>query len=130
MKILFLFFTIFVIIQWFFKKKQHKEMFDNYYKFLKNGNVLLERNKGIITGAVIMFQLDEAANIEKCLLLNGSTFLAKWKECDELLYKNILLIEKSDIKKQKKSVQKVILKAIKSYKKTIDEKRELNSISI
>src|SRR5699024_12122028 len=123
MKLIFLFFTIFVIIQWFLKKRQHKEMFDNYYEFLKNGNVLLERNKGIITCAVIMLQINEEAYIEKCLLLNGSTFLAKWKECDELLCKNILLLEKKDIKKQKRSVQKVILKAIESYKKT--KKREI-----
>src|SRR5699024_5039921 len=124
MKLIFLFFTIFVIIQWFLKKRQHKEMFDNYYEFLKNGDVLLERNKGVITGAVIMFQLNEDAYIEKCLLLNGSTFLAKWKECDELLYKNILLLEKRDIKKKKKRVQKEIIKNIERYKKKEKNKKK------
>lgn len=117
MKILFLFFTTFVIVQWFLKKRQNKEMFDNYYNFLKSGNVLLERNKGIITGSVIMFQLDEEANIKKCLLLNGSTFLAKWKKCDGLTHKNILYIDTNDIKNYNKSVQKVILKAIEGYKR-------------
>lgn len=117
MKILFLFFTIFVITQWFFKKKQNKELLDNYYSFLKSGNVLLERNKGIFTGSIIMLQLDNEANIKKCLLLNGSTFFSTWKSCDELVHENILFMDKDVIKNYKRSVQKVILKAIESYKK-------------
>jgi len=118
MKILFLFFTVFVIAQWFFKKRQNKELFTNYYSFLQSGDVLLERNKGVFTGSIIMVQLDDEANIKKCLLLYGATFFATWKNCDKLMYKNILSIETNDIKDYKRSVQKVILKAIESYKES------------
>lgn len=74
MEILFLFFIVLVILQWFFKVKQTKLLYTHYNKFLETGNVLVERKKGIFFGVIIMLQLDKEANIKDCLLISGATF--------------------------------------------------------
>ncbi|MCF3944106.1 transcriptional regulator GutM [Oceanobacillus alkalisoli] len=125
MKILFLFFIILVIIQWYFKTKQTKEFLGHYNNFLQNGNVLVERSKGVFSGAIILIQLDEEANIKGCLLLTGATFFSSWCRCEELISKNLLHLELEDFDNYKKPVRKVIAKAIQSYQ--IDSGVELNS---
>jgi len=118
MKILFLFFIILVIIQWYFKTKQTNVLHQHYSKFLETGNVLVERNKGIFSGAIIMFQLDKEANIKDCLLLSGATFFSSWHNCEELINKNLLLLKQEDFIKYKKTERKVIAKAIQNYQKS------------
>ncbi|MCC3356820.1 transcriptional regulator GutM [Bacillus sp. REN16] len=118
MKILFLFFIILVIIQWYFKTKQTNVLHQHYSKFLESGNVLVERNKGIFSGAIIMLQLDKEANIKDCLLLSGATFFSSWRNCEELINKNLLLLTQNDYLSYKKMERKVIAKAIQSYEKS------------
>lgn len=118
MKILFLFFIILVIIQWYFKTKQTNVLHQHYSKFLESGNVLVERNKGIFSGAIIMLQLDKEANIKDCLLLSGATFFSSWRNCEELINKNLLLLTQDDYLSYKKMERKVIAKAIQSYEKS------------
>ena len=118
MEILFLFFIILVIIQWYFKTKQTTVLHQHYSKFLETGNVLVERNKGIFSGAIIMLQLDEEANIKDCLLLSGATFFSSWRNCGELINKNLLLLKQEDYLSYKKTERNVIAKAIQSYEKS------------
>ena len=118
MKILFLFFIILVIIQWYFKTKQTNVLHQHYSKFLESGNVLVERNKGIFSGAIIMLQLDKEANIKDCLLLSGATFFSSWRNCEELINKNLSLLTQDDYLSYKKMERKVIAKAIQSYEKS------------
>lgn len=121
MKILFLLFIILVIIQWYFKTKQTKILYEHYNKFLESGNVLVERNKGVFSGAIIMFQLDKEANIKDCLLLSGATFFSSWRNCEELINENLLRLKQEAFSNYKKPVRKAIVKAIQSYQKSKEE---------
>ncbi|UUI01759.1 transcriptional regulator GutM [Oceanobacillus jeddahense] len=125
MKILFLFFIILVILQWFFKMKQTKVLHTHYNKFLETGNVLVERKKGIFSGAIIMLQLDKEANIKDCLLMSGATFFSSWDNCEELINENLLSINVENFNSYKKPVRKVITKAVESYQKSKDKEKEL-----
>lgn len=126
MEILFLFFIILVVIQWYFKTKQTKALHEHYNKFLQSGNVLVERNRGIYSGAIIILQLDEEANIENCLLLSGATFFASWQSCDEIVNENLLTLKEQEyFKRLKNPVQKVISKAIQTYIQSKEEELQL-----
>jgi DNA-binding transcriptional regulator of glucitol operon len=122
MEILFLFFITLVIIQWFFKTKQSKVMHSHYNKFLESGNVLVERSKGLFSGAIVMFQIDQEANVKDCLLLSGATFFSSWRNCDELINKNLLLLKQEDLINYKKTEKRVIMKAIQTFENSKAEK--------
>jgi len=121
MKIIFLVFITFVIMQWYFKMKQGQKLRKRYVNFLKHGDVLVERNKGIISGKIIMFQLDKSANIKDCLFLSGSTFWSDWKKCDDLINKNLLTIKQEEVNQYKRKKKQIILKAIQTNKKNNKE---------
>ncbi|MEK4303320.1 transcriptional regulator GutM [Oceanobacillus sp. FSL K6-0251] len=124
MEILFLFFIVLVILQWFFKVKQTKLLYTHYNKFLETGNVLVERKKGIFFGVIIMLQLDKEANIKDCLLISGATFFSSWRSCEELINENLLSIKNENLNGYKKTVRKVIAKAVESYQKSKEKELE------
>jgi len=121
MELFFLIFIVLVIIQWYFKMKQTKVAHTYYNKFIESGHVLAERKKGIFSGAVVMFQLDDDANIQQCVSMSGATFFASWDECKELIHKNLLKLEEKDLENYKKPVRLAIDKAIKTYQKSLEQ---------
>lgn len=126
MQVIFFLFITLAIVQWYFKMKQTKVLHTNYSKLLESGNVLVERSKGIFSGAVIMLQLDEEANITDCLLMSGATFMSSWGKFEELINENLLSLKEEDFSEFKKPVRKVIAKAIQSYRKSIEEELQIN----
>lgn len=118
----FLVFVVLVIIQWYLKMSQAKKFHKHYYEFIKKGNVLVERKKGILSGAIIMFQLDEKANIHNCLILEGSSFFASQYRCEGLINRNLLELKEEHLDKYEKTVRHVIDKAISTYHNSITKK--------
>lgn len=116
MKVFFLVFVILVIIQWYFKTKQIHEIHKYYNLFITDGHVIIERHKGLLSGAIVILKLDNQANILDCVYVSGATFLARWKKCDRLMNKNLRRIQKKDLIQYKNSLRKVIWKAKKHYK--------------
>lgn len=126
MKLFFFVFIVLVIVQWYFKMKQTKKLHFYYNDFLETGNVLVERHKGTFSGAIIILQLDDNANILKCVSMSGATFWANWQECEGLINKNLLSIEEKDLYNYNKPLKRAIDKAIKSYHRSKDEHLQEN----
>jgi|SRR5690625_3752734 len=124
MEVFFLVFVILVIVQWYFKMRQAKEAHKYYNKFIESGHVLAERQKGILSGALIMFQLDDEANIKQCVSMSGATFFASWNECDQLINKNLLKLEEQDLADYNKPIRLAIKKATKTYISTLAERTD------
>lgn len=115
MEYFFLIFITLVIIQWYLKMKQTKTFYTYYHLFLQGGNVLVERHKGIFWGAIIMFQLDEEANIKNCMLMKGASPFASPEYCDGLINNNLLCLDPHSLLDYDKCVRRAIDKAIASY---------------
>lgn len=118
METIFLIFVILVLIQWYFKSKQIKQLHSYYHKFLESGNVIVERNKSIFSGAIIILQLDSEANIKDCILLTGATFFSSWRQFEDVIGKNLLNLQEEELDQYKKNVRMAFYKAIQSYKKS------------
>lgn len=115
MKIFFLFFIIFVIVQWYLKMRQTRDFYKYYNSFLQEGDVLVGKQKGIYSGAIIMMKLDKKAYIQECMLISGASFFTKFKPFNELNKKNVLHINSDHFINYKKGVRGAIKNAIENY---------------
>ena len=118
MVVLYLIFILLVIVPWYYKTKQVKQLHSYYQKFLKSGHVIVERKRSFFSGAILILQLDTAANIKDCILLTGATFFSPWRQFEEVIGKNLLNLREEELHKYQKNVQKVFRKAIQSYNKS------------
>jgi len=119
MKLVFFIFIISAILQWYMKSKQMRKLYSHYDNLLKDGDVLVEKSKGVFLGAVVMLQLNEKGVITDCLILKGATFFSDWKKYESLINKDLTNFNAKDFEQYEKPIRNALKKAIKNYKKKV-----------
>ena len=104
------------ILQCLFALKQMKEFSKSFSAMRKLGRVAIGRTTGILqAGAIVMFAIDEEGVILQGKRMMGVTVLAKFKEFNQFVGKNVGEIAEEDTRGLARPLRKAVLDASMNY---------------
>jgi DNA-binding transcriptional regulator of glucitol operon len=106
------------LVQWVLKQKQLKEFYKHYNIFIKEGNVLVGRYKGIAGGGISLLQLNNQGMIEKAVIMKGASAFGRFKNLPELQGTLVEEIANESFNYMKKHERRSLENALDNWEKT------------